>query len=324
MELIKYENKEINIIDIENQIIQCENIEDVKIIEAKVDAIFNYLNKLGHLTLEQANEIKALQFKTEWKIGQLLKALGEKRGKPDMMSSLNIRYKQSERYQTLAELNYEDINNIKEDANRENIKLLKKDLMDRALGIKNREKNINIIKEKINNENIEIRNKYDVVILDPPWAYGRKYDSNASRIASPYPEQSKEKIFETCKDFFKDDCVLWLWTTQQFIWEAKELLDMWQFKYKSILIWDKEIIGMGSWLRMQCEFCLLGIKGNPIFENTIERDIIREQRREHSRKPKRFYELIKKINHGTIFEYYSREKKDGIITCGVENGELGR
>lgn len=323
MELIKYENKEINIIDIENQIIQCKNIEDVKIIEAKVDAIFNYLNRLGRLTLEQANEIKALRFKTEWKIGQLLKALGEKRGKPDMMSSLNIKYKQSERYQTLAELNYEDIEDIKGNANKENIKLLKKDLMDRALGIKNREKNINIIKEKINNENIEIKNKYDVVILDPPWKYGREYDPNNSRVASPYPEQTKGDIYNTCKDMFKDDSVLWLWTTHQFIWEAKELLSEWGFTYKATLVWDKENIGMGSWLRMQCEFCLLGIKGTPLFENTTERDIIREQRKEHSRKPKSFYELVKKVCYGSIFEYYSREKKDGIITHGVEDGKLG-
>ena len=177
------------------------------------------------------------------------------------------------------------------------------------------------IKDKIDNENIIVKNKYDVVILDPPWMYGRKYDPATSRVASPYPEQTKEEIYKTCKDFFKDDCVLWLWTTHRFIWEAKELLEMWGFEYKAILVWDKEKMGMGKNLRMQCEFCLLGKKGNPLWNLSNERDIIREGRREHSRKPEMFYELIRGITHGTIFEYYSRKIKEGVITAGVEDGK---
>jgi N6-adenosine-specific RNA methylase IME4 len=185
-----------------------------------------------------------------------------------------------------------------------------------------KQKEIEKIKVKISNDNKVIIDKYDVVILDPPWNYGRKYDADGSRVASPYPEQTRDEIADTCKGFFKDNCVLWLWTTHQFMWEAKELIDLWGFEYKACLVWNKERLGMGAWLRMQCEFCLLAVKGNPIYKNTTEIDIINEARREHSRKPVKFYDVVKKTCFGSIFEYYSREEKEGIITGGIENGKL--
>ena len=109
----------------------------------------------------------------------------------------------------------------------------------------------------------------------------------------------------------KDDAVLFLWTTHQFIFDAKELLDKWGFTYKATMVWDKEKIGMGAWLRMQCEFCLVGIKGKPLWENTEHRDIIREPRREHSRKPDTFYSIVEKITAGRKLDYFSREKREG-------------
>jgi len=109
----------------------------------------------------------------------------------------------------------------------------------------------------------------------------------------------------------KDDCILWLWTTQKFIWEAKEILDHWGFEYKAMLIWDKEKMGIGRWLRLQCEFCLLGIKGKPIWDIKDIRDIIREPRREHSRKPEAFYKMIDENFVGRKLDYFSREKREG-------------
>jgi N6-adenosine-specific RNA methylase IME4 len=67
---------------------------------------------------------------------------------------------------------------------------------------------------------------------------------------------------------------------------------------------------------MQCEFCLVGVKGSPIWTNTTERDIIREVRREHSRKPNSFYELVDKITVGKKLDYFSREKRENWDTYG--------
>jgi hypothetical protein len=67
-----------------------------------------------------------------------------------------------------------------------------------------------------------------------------------------------------------DDAVMFLWTTHQFLWDAKALLDHWGFTYKAAMVWNKQKIGMGRWLRMQCEFCLVGIRGKPTWENEEE------------------------------------------------------
>jgi N6-adenosine-specific RNA methylase IME4 len=151
---------------------------------------------------------------------------------------------------------------------------------------------------------------FEVVAIDPPWNYGREYDPDGSRVANPYPEMSQEELLKLQPPFAKD-CVLFLWTTHQFLFDAKELLDHWGFTYKATMVWDKEKIGMGAWLRMQCEFCLVGIKGKPMWQNTTHRDIIRESRREHSRKPESFYAMVEQTTAGRRLDYFSRQHREG-------------
>jgi len=156
---------------------------------------------------------------------------------------------------------------------------------------------------------------FEVVAMDPPWNYGREYDPETSRVANPYPEMTQAELL-ALEPPFADDCVLFLWTTHAFIFDAKQLLDSWGFTYKATMVWDKERIGMGAWLRMQCEFCLVGIKGKPIWNNTKWRDIIKESRREHSRKPDAFYEMVEDITAGRRLEFFSREQRKNWQTYG--------
>ena len=157
---------------------------------------------------------------------------------------------------------------------------------------------------------------FDVIAIDPPWNYGTQYDSGGRRVANPYPEMSQEEL-KALEIPAKENCVMFLWTTQRFIWDAKELLDTWGFTYRAMLVWDKEKIGMGDLIRMQCEFCLIGVKGKPVFKGIRDvRDIIREPRREHSRKPQAFYELVEAMCAGRKLDYFSREAREGWCSYG--------
>jgi N6-adenosine-specific RNA methylase IME4/ParB-like chromosome segregation protein Spo0J len=157
---------------------------------------------------------------------------------------------------------------------------------------------------------------FDVVSVDPPWPYEGEsknttsFDSVGRRVANPYPEMSIEQI-KSIELPLMDNAVVLLWTTHKFLPDAFEILKEWNLDYKATLVWNKEKIGMGVWFRMQCEFCLVGIKGKPYWENTTYRDIITESRREHSRKPDCFFEMIEKITMGNRLEYFSREKRKG-------------
>lgn len=166
--------------------------------------------------------------------------------------------------------------------------------------------------EEIEQGNIEKpTGLFDVISIDPPWNYGTSFDAAGRRVANPYPEMSQEQL-KNLEIPAKENCVMFLWTTQKFIWDAKELLDAWGFTYRAMLVWDKEKIGMGDFIRMQCEFCLIGIKGKPVFrdEHGI-RDIIREPRREHSRKPDAFYQLVNSLCVGDKLDFFSREHREG-------------
>jgi N6-adenosine-specific RNA methylase IME4 len=122
-----------------------------------------------------------------------------------------------------------------------------------------------------------------------------------------------------------EDCVLWLWTTQKFLPDTFEIMKLWGFEYKATLVWNKKYIGLGSWLRLQVEFCLLGIKGSVgkggklIWNLVNERDIITEQRTKHSKKPESFYELVDRLTPiGRKLDYFSRQQREGFITVGTE------
>lgn len=167
----------------------------------------------------------------------------------------------------------------------------------------------------------EIDGKFHVIAIDPPWNYGRKYDPDGSRIANPYPEMTQNQLKEIDLPSM-DDSVLWLWTTHQFIFDAKELMEHWGYTYKATMVWDKEKMGMGAWLRMQCEFCLLGVKGKPVWDSMSIRDIIREPRREHSRKPDKFYDIVSEVCVGRKLEYFSREKREGWEVFGNDTDKF--
>jgi len=161
--------------------------------------------------------------------------------------------------------------------------------------------------------------EYDVIVIDPPWKVDFDYspDHYMGRVANPYPEMTVEQI-KNIKLPTKTNSILWLWTTHSQIWNAIEILRFWGFEYKCLLVWDKESMGIGKWLRKQCEFCLLGIKGKPVWTATDVRDIIREQKTKHSAKPEGFYKMVDDICVGKKLDYFARKKRDGWSVYGDE------
>ena len=162
----------------------------------------------------------------------------------------------------------------------------------------------------------QLEGLFDVVSVDPPWNYEGEnknktsFDSVGRRVANPYPEMSTQEIKQIEIPLMKDS-IVFLWTTHKFLPDALEILKEWNLEYKGTLVWNKEKMGMGAWFRMQCEFCLVGIKGKPYWENTKYRDILNEPRREHSRKPDSFFTMVEEITLGRRLEYFSREKRQG-------------
>jgi len=161
-------------------------------------------------------------------------------------------------------------------------------------------------------ERIEIplpQGEFDVIYADPPWAYDFS-ETMSRQIENQYATMTVQEI-SALKVPTADNSVLFLWATAPKIREALEVMLSWGFEYKTHMIWDKEIIGMGYWARGQHELLLIGVKGEysvPVPE-VRESSVYRERRGEHSKKPNHYYELIEKLcPNGKYLELFARQK----------------
>ncbi len=162
--------------------------------------------------------------------------------------------------------------------------------------------------------------RFRTIVVDPPWQY-----ENVERLADPshrgnphYPTMTLDDIKALpVAERAHEDCVLWLWTTNSFMREAFECLDAWGFKNETILTWDKVHMGLGDTLRNVTEHCLVAFKGNPVLGDAHKSatTLIREERREHSRKPEAFYARVEAVCPGSKLEWFSRQKREGWANC---------
>ncbi len=166
--------------------------------------------------------------------------------------------------------------------------------------------------------------RFDVIVIDPPWRYGKRAEDVTHRGRNPYPDMSIEDICALpVADRAKDDCVLWLWTTNAFMRDAFRCLDAWGFAEKTILTWVKNKMGTGDWLRGKTEHCIMAVRGKPVITLTNETTALLADMREHSRKPDEFYRLVNGLCHGAKLDMYSREARDGWAQWGAETDTFG-
>ncbi len=104
----------------------------------------------------------------------------------------------------------------------------------------------------------------------------------------------------------------------------KAILDAWGFEtVKGEFVWDKEMIGVGSWNRNQHENCLIGIKGNMPVPAELFSSIIKERRTQHSKKPQSIYNKIEKMYpKRNYLELFARSKRKGWKAFGNQLKEI--
>jgi len=160
--------------------------------------------------------------------------------------------------------------------------------------------------------------EYNLIVIDPPWPGTGAYDPDGFRGAGDYPTMTLEEI-QAIKLPAAQDCVLWLWGIDYHLKETLAILEAWGFERKSTLVWVKDKMGIGHWLRNQHEYCFLATKGKPIFHGEDIPSILRAPRREHSEKPDDFYALAEKASpYPKKLDYFARKKRPGWETYGDE------
>lgn len=301
-----------------------ETFEEVKTHESAAAAAAEFA-KRNKIALDKQNEIGKFRIDIERKKGSWLDENYPQGGarnfklKQSKLEKMPVNFKESSNAR-LINREEELSNQVMDEIELKGEVITPNKVQSEIRKIIKKEKRINEIKEQIEeikNGNIpELKGLYDVISIDPAWNYEGEnknttsYDANGRRVANPYPEMSTQEI-KNINLPLMEDAVVFLWTTHKFLPDAFDILRSWDLDYKATLVWNKEKIGMGAWFRMQCEFCLVGIKGKPYWNNTIYRDIMNEPRRQHSRKPDVFFDMVDKITLGRKLEYFSREKREG-------------
>jgi N6-adenosine-specific RNA methylase IME4 len=139
--------------------------------------------------------------------------------------------------------------------------------------------------------------RYGVIVADPEWddAVWSRETGMDRHASNHYPTSDPETIKSrpVC-DIAAKDCVLFLWSTNQHLRIAMDVLEAWGFEYKSNYVWGKDSIGTGRWNRSKHEILLIGVCGNiPCPAPGDQRDsLIMATKGEHSEKPECFLEMI--------------------------------
>ena len=175
--------------------------------------------------------------------------------------------------------------------------------------------------------NVEYRSRFSVVVLDLPWplvrySWGDFVGNQPSVRSLEYQTMTIEdlKSIPIPSLYHPDGCDVFLWIVNRFEDEAKEIFRQWGVKYQDRLIWHKSggMFKRNGYLTNNYEIVLWGKVGNPKRRDTsgLEGCFYDKRANGHSRKPKKFYQMIARCFHGPRLDVFSREKHPGFEQWG--------
>ncbi len=163
------------------------------------------------------------------------------------------------------------------------------------------------------------RTTFSIIYADPPWQYD--FSKSTSRaIESHYHTMSLQEICELPIPT-DSNAILFLWATNPKIREALQVIEAWGFEYRTNMVWVKDKIGMGYYVRGQHELLLISRKGKlpPPDEANRVSSVINAPRTKHSRKPDTVYGVIEKMYPGQRYiELFTTNKRQGWESWGNE------
>jgi N6-adenosine-specific RNA methylase IME4 len=122
----------------------------------------------------------------------------------------------------------------------------------------------------------------------------------------------------------EENAHLYLWTTNNHLPDALRVMSAWGFKYKTMITWAKDRMGIGQYFRGMTEHVLFGVRGNIPYRFKSDgkraqgRTLITAPRQEHSAKPEELRSMIQVVSPGPYVELFARERYPGWDCWGNE------
>lgn len=153
--------------------------------------------------------------------------------------------------------------------------------------------------------------KYSIIYADPPWDVkaGPPWASNGISQKLDYPTMSIDEIKSLpIREMRDNPCRLFLWTINKYLKESFDILEIWDFKFSTMLTWCKKSngLGLGGTFSLTTEFLLFGYYGKVGNKKRYDTTWWEVKRGKHSRKPDIFRNMIDEAFEGNRLELFAR------------------
>lgn len=174
---------------------------------------------------------------------------------------------------------------------------------------------------------------YSTILADPPWQFQNRTGKMAPehKRLLRYPTMELKEIMDLpIPSLAAAKSHLYLWVPNALLQEGLKVMEAWGYTYKSNIVWYKvrkdggpDGRGVGFYFRNVTELVLFGVRGSmrTLQPGRTQVNILSTRKREHSRKPDEFYDLVESCSPGPYLELFARFKRPGWHQWGNEDVE---
>lgn len=165
---------------------------------------------------------------------------------------------------------------------------------------------------------------FGTILVDPPWQFANRTGKIAPehKRLSRYTTMTNDEIMALpVARLAADPSHLYLWVPNALLKTGLQVMDAWEFEYKTNIVWQKirkdgepDGRGVGFYFRNTTELLLFGVKGKharTLQPGRAQVNVIKSRKREHSRKPDEQFDIIESCSWGPYLELFARGPRDG-------------
>ena len=176
--------------------------------------------------------------------------------------------------------------------------------------------------------------RFGTILADPPWRFINRTGKVAPehRRLARYGTMATDEICALpVANLAAAPAHLYLWVPNALLPEGLAVMQAWGFQYKANIVWHKirkdggsDGRGVGFYFRNVTELVLFGVRGKnarTLAPGRRQVNFLATQKREHSRKPDEFYDIVESCSPGPYLELFARGPRDGWSVWGNQADE---
>lgn len=167
-----------------------------------------------------------------------------------------------------------------------------------------------------------LEGQYRVFLVDCPWLYGNKPPSGSGAQTHYKGLTIKQLCDLPVAAHATPNAVMFFWVPAPMVYEnpgPREVIEAWDFKPKTGLVWDKVSHNFGNYVSIRHEHLFIATRGKclpdrptPMFDSVLTE----RQDGMHSSKPASVRTMIERLYDGPYIELFARERAEGWTSYG--------